>query len=51
VLTHKQDALPVVLALLVVLGDDKGEPDMVKDKAAAFYSFNKGSSTQDYPGL
>jgi len=50
VLTHKQDGIARGTGAVVVLGDDKENLDMVKDKAAAFYSFNKGSSTQDYPG-
>jgi hypothetical protein len=31
------------------LNDEKENLDMLKERAAAFYSFNKGSSTQDYP--
>ena len=31
------------------LSDEKENLDMLRDKAAAFYSFNKGTSTQDYP--
>lgn len=35
--------------VLVNLNTVKENQSMVLDKAAAFYSFNKGSSTQDYP--
>lgn len=34
---------------LVNLSNGKENQAIVKDKAAAFYSFSKGSSTQDYP--
>ncbi len=49
VLTHKQDGISRGTGTLVALGDDKESLDMIKDRAAAFYSFNKGTSTQDYP--
>lgn len=35
---------------LVLLGDDKENDLMILSQAAANLSFNKGSSTQDYPG-
>ena len=49
VLSHLQDGIARGTGTFVTLSDEKENFDMLKDKAAAFYSFNKGSSTQDYP--
>ena len=49
VLSHQQDGIARGTGALVTLGSDNENMLMIKDKAAAFYSFNKGSSTQDYP--
>jgi imidazolonepropionase-like amidohydrolase len=49
VLSHLQDGIARGTGTLVTLSDEKENLDMLKDKAAVFYSFNKGSSTQDYP--
>ncbi|HXL55986.1 MAG TPA: amidohydrolase family protein, partial [Chitinophagaceae bacterium] len=49
VLSHQQDGIARGTGSLVALGTDKENLLMIKDKAAAFYSFNKGISTQDYP--
>jgi len=49
VLTHQQDGIARGTGTLVTLGADKENLNMIKDKAASFYSFSKGSSTQDYP--
>jgi imidazolonepropionase-like amidohydrolase len=49
VLTHQQDGIARGTGTLVTLGEEKENFEMVKDKAAAFYSFNRGTSTQDYP--
>jgi len=49
VLSHLQDGIARGTGTFVTLSDDKENLSMVKDKAAAFYSFSKGSSTQDYP--
>ncbi len=49
VLTHLQDGIARGTGTLVTLSDDKENLDMLRDKAAAFYSFSKGTSTQDYP--
>jgi imidazolonepropionase-like amidohydrolase len=49
VLTHLQDGIARGTGTLVTLSDEKENLDMLKDKAAAFYSFSKGTSTQDYP--
>lgn len=49
VLSHLQDGIARGTGTLVSLNDEKENLDMLKEKAAAFYSFSKGSSTQDYP--
>ena len=49
VLTHQQDGIARGTGTLVTLGSEKENFEMIKDKAAAFYSFNKGTSAQDYP--
>ncbi len=50
VLTSGKDGIVRGSGALVLLNTQKKENEnIIKDKAAAFYSFNKGSSTQDYP--
>jgi imidazolonepropionase-like amidohydrolase len=49
VLTHKKDGIARGTGTLVNLGNAKENEVVVKGEAGAFYSFNKGSSTQDYP--
>lgn len=49
VLSHLQDGIARGTGTLVTLSNEKENFNMLKDKAAAFYSFSKGSSTQDYP--
>ncbi len=49
VLSHQQDGISRGTGTLVTLGSDKENLVMLKERAAAFYSFNKGISTQDYP--
>lgn len=49
VLSHLQDGVARGTGTLVTLSDEKENLTMLKDKAAAFYSFNKGSSAEDYP--
>jgi imidazolonepropionase-like amidohydrolase len=49
VVSHLQDGIARGTGTLVTLSDEKENFDMIEDKAAAFYSFNKGTSTQDYP--
>jgi imidazolonepropionase-like amidohydrolase len=49
VLTHQQDGIARGTGSLVVLGGDRANGMVVKEKASAHYSFNKGSSTQTYP--
>lgn len=50
VLTSSKDGIVRGSGVLVSLNSQKKENEnIIKEKAAAFYSFNKGSSTQDYP--
>src|SRR6201995_501746 len=46
VLSHLQDGIARGTGTLVTLSDEKENLNMLKDKAAAFYSFSKGTSTQ-----
>ncbi|MCC7331373.1 MAG: amidohydrolase family protein [Flavobacteriales bacterium] len=50
VLTHKQDGIIRGTSALVTLVNDKANVAMVFDKVSNHLSFNKGTSTQDYPG-
>lgn len=50
VLTHQQDGIARGTGAVVTLATENENLVMLKDKAAAFYSFDKGTSTQDYPG-
>jgi imidazolonepropionase-like amidohydrolase len=49
VLTSKKDGIVRGSGALVMLNNSKENESFVSDKCAAFYSLNKGSSTQDYP--
>ncbi|MGI8951129.1 MAG: amidohydrolase family protein [Chitinophagaceae bacterium] len=49
VISHQEDGIARGAGTLVTLGDSKENLVMLREKAAAFYSFNKGTSTQDYP--
>jgi imidazolonepropionase-like amidohydrolase len=49
VLTHQKDGIARGTGAVVDLSDRKENLAMIKDKAAAFYSFSKGSSAQSYP--
>lgn len=49
VLTHQQDGIARGTGTMVTLTDERENFAMLKDKVAAFYSFDKGISTQDYP--
>ncbi len=49
VCTHQTDGIARGSAAVVLLGSEKENKMLIADKAAAFYSFDKGSSTQDYP--
>src|SRR5258706_535733 len=48
-LVHQHDGIARGSSALVTLGNGKENELMLREKAAANYSFNKGSSTQDYP--
>ncbi|HEY4207213.1 MAG TPA: amidohydrolase family protein, partial [Puia sp.] len=45
-----KDGIARGTGVVATLGDDKENLDIVKTRASANYSFNKGSSTQSYPG-
>lgn len=50
VLSHSKDGIVRGSGVLVALNSGKRENESIyQDRAAGFYSFNKGSSTQDYP--
>lgn len=49
VLTHYQDGIARGTGTVVVLGSEAAQESILKDRAAACYSLNKGASTQDYP--
>jgi imidazolonepropionase-like amidohydrolase len=49
VLAHQQDGIARGSGTLVSLGNERDNLVMIKEKAATFYSFSKGVSTQDYP--
>lgn len=50
VLTHKHDGIARGTSAFVLLGEQRENDVLVRNRAAAHYSFSKGSSTQDYPG-
>jgi imidazolonepropionase-like amidohydrolase len=47
--TFQKDGIVRGSSAVVSLGDGRENELILKDKAAAMYSFDKGSSTQDYP--
>lgn len=49
VVTAQKDGIVRGSGVLVNLNDAKENESIIKDKAAAFYSLNKGTSPQDYP--
>jgi imidazolonepropionase-like amidohydrolase len=49
VLTHVKDGIVRGSAAVVTLGNVKDNFSLLKEKAAAVYSFSKGISTQSYP--
>ncbi|MBS1563935.1 MAG: amidohydrolase family protein, partial [Bacteroidetes bacterium] len=49
VLTHQKDGIVRGTGVVVTLANKKENLVLVKDKAAAFYSLSKGTSTQAYP--
>jgi imidazolonepropionase-like amidohydrolase len=50
VLTHFKDGIARGSAAMVLLGNESANKLIVAPTAAAFYSFDKGVSTQAYPG-
>jgi imidazolonepropionase-like amidohydrolase len=50
VLTHIKDGIARGTGALVTLSNDNENFSIIKEKASANYSFNKGTSTQSYPG-
>lgn len=48
--THQKDGIARGTGLVVTLANQKENLVVLNDRAAAFYSFSKGSSTQSYPG-
>jgi imidazolonepropionase-like amidohydrolase len=49
VLTHQMDGISRGTGAVVTLASEKENKVILKEKASANYSFDKGSSTQDYP--
>ncbi len=49
VLTHQKDGIARGSGALVTLANQADNLVILKEKAAAFYSFSKGTSTQTYP--
>ena len=49
VLTHQLDGISRGVGLLTTLAKEKENMVILKEKASAHFSFDKGSSTQDYP--
>jgi imidazolonepropionase-like amidohydrolase len=50
VLAHQKDGIARGTGVLATLADQKENLVIIKEKASAHYSLNKGSSTQSYPG-
>lgn len=50
VLTHVKDGIARGTGAVVTLANEKENLSIIKERAAAHYSFNKGTSTQSYPG-
>lgn len=50
VLTHQQDGIMRGTSALVTLGNEKANQVMLADNVANHLAFNKGTSTQHYPG-
>jgi imidazolonepropionase-like amidohydrolase len=49
-LVHHRDGIARGSGVLVTLANEKENKSILKEKASAHYSFNKGTSTQSYPG-
>lgn len=50
VLTHQKDGIVRGTGAVVTLADQKENLSIIKEKASTHFSFNKGTSTQSYPG-
>ena len=50
VLTHQQDGIMRGTSALVTLANEQAQAVMLKDNVANHLAFNKGTSTQGYPG-
>jgi imidazolonepropionase-like amidohydrolase len=50
VLTHQKDGIARGTGVVVTLANEKENLVIIKERASAHYSFNKGVSTQSYPG-
>ncbi len=50
VLSHVRDGIARGTGTVVSLANEKENLVVIKEKASAHYSFNKGTSTQSYPG-
>ena len=50
VAAHAQDGIARGTGTVVTLGNEKDNLVVLKEKAAAYYSFSSGTSGQDYPG-
>ncbi|NCP45074.1 MAG: amidohydrolase family protein [Flavobacteriales bacterium] len=50
VLTHQKDGIMRGTSAFVTLGDENANLVLLNEKVAAHLAFDKGSSTQDYPG-
>ena len=50
VVSHVPDGIARGTGTVVTLGSEKDNLVVLKEKAAAYYSFSSGSSGQDYPG-
>jgi imidazolonepropionase-like amidohydrolase len=50
VLSHVRDGIARGTGTVVTLANEKENLVIIKEKASAHYSFNKGTSTQSYPG-
>lgn len=49
VVTHQKDGIARGTGVLVALSDENENEIIYKEEVASFYSFDKGTSTQDYP--
>jgi imidazolonepropionase-like amidohydrolase len=50
VMSHQKDGMARGTATLIALSDENENDILITQQAAACYSFDKGTSTQDYPG-